>query len=104
MGRHSNGTQAHIKNLQQHKGTKKPTVEDVPELDDEEYSPLSQKQMSDLLEEGFFFLDEDSDGDSDSEFGDEEVKEDELKELRAEVDLFRFNSILAEAQAIAIQA
>jgi hypothetical protein len=69
MGQHSNGIQAHIKNLQQHKGTKKSTVEDVPESDDWEYSPLSQKQMSGLLEEGFFFLDEDSDGNSDSEFG-----------------------------------
>ena len=71
MGQCSNGTQAHIKNLQKHKGTKKPTVEDVPELDDEEYSPPSRKQMSDLLEEGFFFLDEDSDSNSDSEFEDE---------------------------------
>jgi len=104
MGQHSNGTQACIKNLQQHKGTKKPTVEDVPESDNEEYSPPSQKQTSDLLEEGFFFLDEDSDSDSDSEFGDEEVEEDELKELRTEADLFRFNSILAKAQAVAIQA
>ena len=43
------GTQAHIKNLQQHKGRKKPTVEDVSESDNEEYSPPSQKQ----LEEGF---------------------------------------------------
>ena len=71
MGRHSNGTQVCIKNLQKHKGTKKPTVEDVPESDDEEYSPPSRKQMSDLLEEGFFFLDEDSDSNSDSEFEDE---------------------------------
>ena len=50
----------------------------MPESDDEEYSPPSQKQMSDLLEEGFFFLDEDSDSDSDSEFEDEEVEEDEF--------------------------
>ena len=80
MGQRSNGTQARIKNLQKHKGTKKPTVEDVPESDDEEYSPPSWKQMSDLLEEGFFFLDEDSDSDSDSEFEDEleEVEEDEF--------------------------
>ena len=104
MGRRSNGTQARIKNLQKHKGTKKPTVEDVPESDDEEYSPPSWKQTSDLLEEGFFFLDEDSDSDSDSEFEDEEVEEDEWKELRTEADLFCFNSILAEAQAVAIQA
>ena len=80
MGQCSNGTQACIKNLQKHKGTKKPTVEDVPESDDKEYSPPSWKQMSDLLEEEFFFLDEDSDSDSDSEFEDEleEVEEDEF--------------------------
>ena len=60
--------------------------------------------MSDLLEERFFFLNEDSDSDSDSEFEDEEVEEDEWKELRTETDLFHFNSILTEAQAVAIQA
>ena len=60
--------------------------------------------MSDLLEERFFFLNEDSDSDSDSEFEDEEVEEDEWKELRTETDLFHFNSILTEAQTVAIQA
>ena len=59
--------------------------------------------MSDLLEEGFFFLDEDSDSNSDSEFEDEEVEDEEVeedkwKELRTEADLFCFNSILAEAR------
>ena len=34
--------------------------------------------MSDLLEEGFFFLDEDSDSNSDSEFKDEEVEGDKF--------------------------
>jgi hypothetical protein len=104
MGRRSNGTQAHIKNLQRRDRTKKPTAEDVPESEDEEYCPPTQKRMSDLLNEGFFFLDEELDGDSDSEFADEELEEDELKELRTEAELFRFNSILAEAQAVAIQA
>ena len=87
MGRCSNGIQACIKNLQKHKGTKKPTVEDVPELDDEEYSPPSWKQTSDLLEEGFFFLDEDSDSDSDKEFEDKEVEEDEFPCLLSNLTL-----------------
>lgn len=104
MGRQSNGTQTHLKNLQQCNRAKKPTIEDVLESEDEEYCPPTWKQTSDLLDEGFFFLDEESDGNSDSEFGDEEGEEDELKELRTEAELFQFNSILAEVQAVAIQA
>ena len=52
----------------------------------------------------FFFLDEGPYDDSDLEFEDDEVEEDELKELTTEAELFWFNSILAEAQAVTIQA
>jgi hypothetical protein len=71
------------------------------EDEDKEYHPPMQL---DLLNGGFFFLDEESDTDSDSEFGDDEIEEDKLKELRTEEDLHCFNSILVEAQTITIQA
>jgi hypothetical protein len=51
-----------------------------------------------------FADDEEPNDNSESEFEDGEVEEDELKELRTQAELFRFNSILAEAQAVAIQA
>ena len=103
MGRPSKYTQGQQKNLQRRDRTKKTTVEDIMDLEDkdEEYCPPTQP---DLLDEGFFFLDEESDSDSNSEFGDDEIEEDELKELQTEQELHLFNSILAEAQAVAIQA
>jgi hypothetical protein len=78
-------------------------IEDVLESEDEEFCP-PRKQITDQSDEGFFFLDEELNDDSESEFEDGEVEEDDLTELRTEAELFRFNSILAEAQAVAIQA
>ena len=82
MGCQSNAKLARLKKFQ-HGRTKKPTVEDVLESEDEEYCPPAQKQMSNPLDEGIFFLDEEplAYDDSDSEFEDDEVEEDELKEL-----------------------
>lgn len=104
MGRRSNYTVTRFKNLQKCDRTKKSTIEEDPEPEDEEeYCPPVQQPMTDLSDEGVFFMDRLND-DSESEFEDGEVEEDELKELRTEAELFRFNSILAEAQAVAIQA
>ena len=61
----------------------------------------------DLLEHGFFFLDDEpeseevSDG-SDSE--DEEADEDEFDGLTNEVEIEHFNAILFKAQAMAVKA
>ncbi|KAF8812111.1 hypothetical protein BYT27DRAFT_7088096 [Phlegmacium glaucopus] len=75
--------------------TTQKSVEDVTNTED-------TNRKDDLLEEGFFFLDEDCDsGDSDY---DEEIDEKELSELKTEADIHRFNAILAEAQAVAVQA
>jgi len=105
MGRHSKCVQACLQNLRCD-GTKKASVEDVTEWEDAEYCPSDHDRPLDLdlLAEGFFFLDEESDSDSDSEFVDEEIKEDELKEIQTEAQLRHFNSILTEAQAVAFQA
>ena len=105
MGRQSKAIQARLKNLQKHVTTpQKAYVEDVTDEEDADYNHAKQHGTADLLEEGFFFLDEDSDSDEDSEYGEEDIDEEELAELKTEDDIHRFNAILAEAQAVAIQA
>lgn len=93
-----------MKNLQKTAKPQKATVEDITNSEDEIYTPSVQNGHSDLLEEEFFFLDEESSSDEDSDFGDEEIDDDELKELETEEQIYWFNAILAEAQAVAIQA
>ena len=102
MGCQSKCMAACLKNFQKSDRT----IEDVLESEDEEYHPPARNQITDLSDEVFFFQDEEplANDDSESEFEDGEVEEDELKELRTETELFWFNSILAEAQAVAIQA
>ena len=77
----------------------------VTDEEDADYNHgAKQHGTADLLEEGFFFLDEDSDSDEDSVYGEEDIDEEELAELKTEDNIHRFNAILAEAQAVAIQA
>ena len=105
MVRQSKAIQARLKNLQKHVTTpQKAYVEDVTDEEDADYNHAKQHGTADLLEEGFFFLDEDSDSDEDSEYGEEDIDEEELAELKTEDNIHRFNAILAEAQAVAIQA
>lgn len=106
MGRQSKSTQARLKNLQKATNTKKATVEDASDKEDEEHSPSTCNSPPDLLAEGFFILDETSDceSDADSDFGDDGIDKDELTGLESEADIHLFNSILAEAQAVAAAA
>ena len=86
MGRQSKYSRTRLSNL----AKRKPTIEDATEAEDEEYCPPSDCHS--LLDEGCFFQDEGVD-DSDSNFGDdEELEEDELKELKSEAELIRFSS------------
>ena len=67
MGRQSKAIQACLKNLQKHVTTpQKAYVEDITDEEDADYNHAKQHGTADLLEEGFFFLDEDSDSDEDS--------------------------------------
>ncbi|CAA7261901.1 unnamed protein product [Cyclocybe aegerita] len=105
MGRHSKATTARLGNLNHPRRSYKPTVEDVSESEDEDYIPTSNRQP--LLEEGFFFLDEDLDSDSDWDPEDEEeveVDEEELEGLKNESDIHQFAAVLCEAQALAVKA
>ncbi|CAA7270186.1 unnamed protein product [Cyclocybe aegerita] len=105
MGRHSKATTARLGNLNHPRRSYKPTVEDVSESEDEDYIPTSNRQP--LLEEGFFFLDEDLDSDSDWDPEDEEeveVDEEELEGLKNESNIHQFAAVLCEAQALAVKA
>ena len=105
MGQQSQAIQACLKNLQKHVTTpQKAYIEDVMDGEDADYNHTKQHGMADLLEEGFFFLDEDSDSDEGSEYGEEDIDEEELAGLKTEDDIHCFNAILAEAQAVAVQA
>lgn len=60
-----------------------------------------------LLEHGFFFLDDESPSEDLEDFDsdeDEELDEDELNELMNEAKIKHFNDILFEAQAMAVKA
>ena len=73
--------------------------------DDEDQDYLPPDENDDLLEHGFFILDEYSDSDSDSETGLEDGElEVELDELRNEEEIYRFGQILSEAQSLAVKA
>ena len=95
MGQQSKAIQARLKNLQKHVTTpQKAYVEDVTDEEDADYNHAKQHGTADLLEEGFFFLDEDSDSDEDSEYGEEDIDEEELAELKTEDNIHHFNAIL----------
>src|SRR6266567_3134951 len=75
-----------------------PSVEDGSDDEDLDF------EDDDLLEHGFFFLDDSpSEEDSDSD-EDEELDEDELDGLINEAKIEHFNAILFEAQAMAVKA
>ena len=95
MGWQSKAIQAHLKNLQKHVTTpQKAYIKDVMDEEDADYNHTKQHGMADLLEEGFFFLDEDSDSDEGLEYGEENIDEEELAGLKTEDDIHHFNAIL----------
>ena len=98
MGRQSKATKARRSNLGRLNNPQNPSVEDASDDEDLDF------EDNDLLEHGFFFLDDSpSEGDSDSD-EDEELDEDELDGLINEAKIEHFNAILFEAQAMAVKA
>jgi len=59
MGRQSKATLSRVENLRKQKTRQKVTVEDITDSEDKDYTPAVIN--TDLLEEGYFFLDEDFD-------------------------------------------
>ena len=104
MGRQSNAVRAHIKNLNNPiKTRKKVSIKDVTDEEDEDFPAQEHRLDNNPLEKGFF-LDEDDDSDEDDDYDDEDIDEEEFLGLKTEADIVHFNVILAEAQAITIQA
>jgi len=98
MGRQSKATKAQRSNLGRLNNPQNPSVEDASDDEDLDF------EDNDLLEHGFFFLDDSpSEEDSDSD-EDEELDEDELDGLINEAKIEHFNAILFEAQAMAVKA
>ena len=100
MGRQSNATRARLNNLGKINNPQNPSVEDVSDDEDPDFE-------DDLLEHGFFFLDDEpksEDGSDGSDSEDEEADEDELDGLTNEAEIEHFNAILFEAQAMAVKA
>src|SRR5271168_5025996 len=101
MGRRSKATIARINNLEKVKNAQQPSVEDVEEDEDMDF------EADDLLEEGFFFLDETDALDEESDgynSGYEEEGEGELDRLQNEAEIKHFNAVLFMAQAMAVKA
>ena len=97
MGRQSKATMARRGNIGRPNNAQKPPVEEVSDED-------SDFEDDDLLEHGFFFLDEESLSEEDLDGSDEELDEDELHGLISEAKIEHFNAILFEAQAMAVKA
>ena len=97
MGRQSDATRARLNNLGKTGNPQNPSVEDV--FNDEVKDSDSKDN---LLEHGFFFLDDEPESDngsdgSDSE--DEEADEDEPDKFTNEAEIEHFNAILFKAQS-----
>ena len=100
MGWQSKATQAWCSNFGRPNNLQNPTVKDVS--DDED---LESFEDNNLLEHGFFFLDDESLSEEDFDSNeDEELDEDELNELIIEAKIMHFNNILFEAQAMTVKA
>jgi hypothetical protein len=98
MGRRTKAAGSRVTNLEKPGSHPKASVEDVSKDKDQDFVP----EEEDLLEHGFFFVDEEDNTEDESDYDseDEEAAEDELNELNNEAELNHFNSILVEAQAM----
>jgi len=102
MGRQSKATKARRSNFGRPNNTQNPSVEDASDDEDLDF------EDDNLLEHGFFFLDDESSPEEDSDVSDsdedEELDEYELDGLINEKKIEHFNAILFEAQAMAVKA
>ncbi|KAF8804986.1 hypothetical protein BYT27DRAFT_7258733 [Phlegmacium glaucopus] len=102
MSRQTKAAGSRITNLEKPGSHPKASMEDVSEDEDQYFVPEDE----DLLEHSFFFVDKEDDTKDESDYDseDEEAAEDELNELKNKAALNHFNSILVEAQAMAVKA
>ncbi|KAF8507884.1 hypothetical protein BU17DRAFT_100179 [Hysterangium stoloniferum] len=105
MGRHSKATLACISNLGHPQKKFQACVEDITDPQDPYFDgSRPQNHPVDLLEEGFFMLDEDLGSDSEDEIDDEECEDETTDKVVTDTDIARFTKRLAEAQLAAVKA
>ena len=100
MGRHPKKTLACISNLRCRQKILQAHVEDITDPQDPDFDGNQpQNQPVDLLEEGFFMLDEDLSSDSEDEIDDEECKDESMDKVVTDTDIARFTEWLTESVA-----
>ena len=101
MGRRSTATLTRISNLGYTKESFRAYVEDITDPEDPDFHGNHSKNHAvDLLEEGFFVLDENLDSDSEDEGCEDECADESV----TDADIAAFTQILAEAQLAAVKA
>jgi hypothetical protein len=105
MGRCSKATISCINNLGHAQKKLQAQVEDIMDPQDPYFEGNPPQNCSiDLLEEGFFMLDEDLDSDDEDETEDKECKDESMDKPVTDADIIAFTQILAEAQLAAVKA
>lgn len=103
MGRRSKATLSRVNNLGHAQKNLRAQVEDITDLQDPDFDENSpQNHANDLLEEGFFMLEEDLGSDSEDEIEDEELEDESIDKPVTDADIVAFTQILAEAQLAAV--
>ena len=103
MGRQSKAAAARVENLKIARKHLQPQIEDVTDQENTDFEPSStqnQHHHDDLLEEGFFILEEDLG--SESELDDEDEGSDE-ESTASESAIAEFMRVLGEAQLAAVK-
>ena len=105
MGRRPKAIISHINNLGHAQKKLQAQVEDIMDPQDpDSKGNLPQNCSIDLLEDGFFMLDEDLDSDDEDEIEDEECEDGSMDKPVTDADIVAFTQILAEAQLTAVKA
>ncbi|KAF8804583.1 hypothetical protein BYT27DRAFT_7259069 [Phlegmacium glaucopus] len=105
MGRHSRATLACVSNLGHAQKILWAHVEDITDPQDPDFDGNQpQKHPVDLLEEGFFILDEGLGSDTEDEMEDEECEDESTDKPVTDADIAAFAKMLAEAQLAVVKA
>ena len=105
MGRCPKKTLAHIRNLGHWQKILQAHVEDITDPQDPDFDEnWPQNQLVDLLEQGFFMLDEDLGSDTEDEIDNEECEDESMDKVVTDTDIMHFTQWLAEAQLAAVKA
>jgi hypothetical protein len=105
MGRCSKATLSCVNNLGHAQKKLWAQVEDITDLQDPDFDENPpQNYANDLLEEGFFMLEEDLGLDSEDKIEDEELEDESIDKPVTDTDIVAFTQILAEAQLAAVKA